>query len=90
MRGWPTPEPMARALTLAREAAAAFAGDDDNPHPCPIPDCDKKFARKSDFLRHYRIHTGERPFVCSQPGCGKSFIQVRCIIRVVCEQPVKH
>ena len=23
MRGWPTPEPMARALTLAREAAAA-------------------------------------------------------------------
>ncbi|GAA6008912.1 hypothetical protein JCM10207_004022 [Rhodosporidiobolus poonsookiae] len=59
----------------AREAAAAFAGDEENPHPCPLTDCDKKFVRKSDFLRHYRIHTGERPFVCEIDNCGKSFIQ---------------
>ncbi|BGP13904.1 hypothetical protein JCM10213_002545 [Rhodosporidiobolus nylandii] len=59
----------------ARQAAEAFAGDEDNPHPCPLPDCDKKFVRKSDFLRHYRIHTGERPFVCEIDNCGKSFIQ---------------
>ncbi|GAA5848694.1 hypothetical protein JCM8547_004597 [Rhodosporidiobolus lusitaniae] len=59
----------------AREAAEAFAGDEDNPHPCPLPNCDKKFVRKSDFLRHYRIHTGERPFVCEIDNCGKSFIQ---------------
>lgn len=63
----------------SNEAAAAFAGDDDVPHACPHTGCDKSFARKSDFLRHYRIHTGERPFTCVAVGCGKSFIQVRHI-----------
>ncbi|BGP28970.1 hypothetical protein JCM10296v2_000706 [Rhodotorula toruloides] len=58
----------------AREAAAAFEGDDDNPHPCPIVGCGKEFRRKSEFLHHYRVHTGERPFVCEYPGCGKSYI----------------
>ncbi|GAA5945107.1 uncharacterized protein JCM15063_006520 [Sporobolomyces koalae] len=59
----------------AREAAALFKGDENHAHPCPYRNCDKAFTRKSDFLRHYRIHTGERPFVCSHAGCSKSFIQ---------------
>ncbi|KAK4053871.1 hypothetical protein OIV83_001527 [Microbotryomycetes sp. JL201] len=46
---------------------------------CPLEDCDKKFARKSDFLRHYRIHTGEKPFVCDHQGCQKSFRQATAL-----------
>ncbi|SCV67006.1 BQ2448_5652 [Microbotryum intermedium] len=44
-------------------------------HACPYEGCEKSFVRKSDFLRHYRIHTGERPFTCPVPRCGKTFIQ---------------
>ncbi|KAH6714574.1 zinc finger protein 135-like protein [Leptodontidium sp. MPI-SDFR-AT-0119] len=37
--------------------------------------CQKGFARRSDIVRHERIHSGSRPHVCKHPGCGKEFIQ---------------
>ncbi|KAJ4161651.1 uncharacterized protein LMH87_007678 [Akanthomyces muscarius] len=40
----------------------------------------QSFKRNSDLQRHYRIHTNERPYPCSIPGCEKSFIQRSALI----------
>ncbi|KAL8776900.1 MAG: hypothetical protein Q9213_008087 [Squamulea squamosa] len=43
--------------------------------PCSWPSCPKKFNRKSDLIRHFRIHTNDRPYICAWGDCDKSFIQ---------------
>lgn len=37
--------------------------------------CEKRFAVAQYLQEHLYTHTGERPFVCTFPGCNKSFRQ---------------
>lgn len=40
-------------------------------HKCKI--CDKRFTRPSSLQTHMYSHTGEKPFACEEPGCGRHF-----------------
>ncbi|CAO3682687.1 unnamed protein product [Rhizopus stolonifer] len=43
---------------------------------CCWKDCarqQKPFTKRHKMHNHLRIHTGERPFVCTEPDCGKKF-----------------
>ncbi|CAG8521872.1 6047_t:CDS:2 [Scutellospora calospora] len=42
-----------------------------NRYQCPY--CSKRFSRPSSLRIHTYSHTGEKPFVCSEPGCGRKF-----------------
>ncbi|ORZ00318.1 hypothetical protein BCR43DRAFT_136361 [Syncephalastrum racemosum] len=43
---------------------------------CEWKDCprnQKPFTKRHKMHNHLRTHTGERPFECAEPGCGKRF-----------------
>ncbi|GAA5896229.1 hypothetical protein JCM5296_007268 [Sporobolomyces johnsonii] len=50
------------------------------PFLCGFDDCGKAFARRSDLVRHERIHTNERPWTCDWPGCKRDFIQRSALV----------
>ncbi|KAI0060530.1 hypothetical protein BV25DRAFT_1786189, partial [Artomyces pyxidatus] len=40
-------------------------------HLCPY--CPKRFNRPSSLGIHINTHTGDKPFRCPYPRCGKEF-----------------
>ncbi|MDR3549000.1 MAG: C2H2-type zinc finger protein [Candidatus Pacebacteria bacterium] len=39
------------------------------------PHCPKRFSLAQYLQEHMFVHSGEKPFVCTFPGCGKRFRQ---------------
>ncbi|CAO3644836.1 unnamed protein product [Mucor fragilis] len=52
-------------------SAGNAASDTSGRYVCPY--CHKKFSRPSSLRIHTYSHTGEKPFVCTEPGCGRHF-----------------
>ncbi|XP_031554761.1 zinc finger protein ZIC 1-like [Actinia tenebrosa] len=52
------------------------SSSDSAKHICSWMNCDregKPFKAKYKLINHIRVHTGEKPFPCPFPGCGKLF-----------------
>ncbi|KAK3114468.1 hypothetical protein LTR53_007200 [Teratosphaeriaceae sp. CCFEE 6253] len=65
-------EPWTEEPSIA-ETAATSTSKRPKIYPCDFSGCDKMFDRQSRVQIHMRSHTNERPFVCEEDDCGKTF-----------------
>lgn len=61
---------------LVEHISSDHVGSGKAEYICEWKDCNREgrpFLKRHKIRNHVRIHTGERPFVCTYPGCGKKF-----------------
>ena len=56
---------------ISPSSSGAFAGQPQDRYICQT--CSKAFSRPSSLRIHSHSHTGEKPYKCPHPGCGKAF-----------------
>lgn len=57
--------------SMMGQFSSKMSGNTQKKHKCKV--CDKRFTRPSSLQTHMYSHTGEKPFACDVPGCGRHF-----------------